>query len=470
MGLKIFNSKISSLAKDFDLRMDSKFYGRINFYNFKIIENSSYPLIELRHVIAPKYEEIDFEEYKTYNALSTHSDNFDEDGEIVDYKEVTKEDHPSRIKYIPIENSIVLSSLKGAKVSAILIDKSKMNYVLSNGFYIFINNNQTFRTEYIYYLLRSKLFKKILDENLSRGISISSYYERDLLRIKIPLVPKDIQDETIKRIKKVEIEIKNIKQSMPDTQEVIEEVLEKYLDCFYNRELIDQKKTKIFHKRVSDIGKRKNLRLDPKYYLFWDKTEGKIFSSNKVNNIKLVKVIKLVKEKIIQKGDLEKEYILIDKEDVDSKRGIIVNENVVTKIDSDKILFGDADILIPKLRPYLGGTFINIKNKNFIGTPEFLPYLVNEKILLKEYLKYILLSKDFLSLVPYLSSGKEHPRLSSYDLESIEIPLPQDDINLSKQMRIVKLIEIKLGDLNEKRKTIENNREKIEKLIITSLK
>ena len=75
-----------------------------------------------------------------------------------------------------------------------------------------------------------------------------------------------------------------------------------------------------------------------------------------------------------------------------------------------------------------------------------------------------------MSLVPYLSSGKEHPRLSSYDLESIEIPLPQDDINLSKQMRIVKLIEIKLGDLNEKRKTIENNREKIEKLIITSLK
>lgn len=245
---------------------------------------------------------------------------------------------------------------------------------------------------------------------------------------------------------------------------------EEELSCFYNKELIDKRKTQVFSKKASEISKRKFLRLDPKYYVFWDKTKGKLFESEKIDCVKLGQIIKLTKDKILKKGDLDKEYILIDKEDVDSKNGIIINENQVSKIDSDKVLFGEADILIPKLRPYLGGTFLNQKDKDLMGTPEFLPYSVDGKKLQKEYLKYILLSKDFLNLVSYLSSGKEHPRISSYDLESIEIPLPINDEKLTKQRKVIDLIEKKLGDLNEKRKLIENNRMKIENIIHQSLK
>ena len=470
MGLNIFKSKFSSLSHDFDLRLDSKFYSKINEDDFKVINKSQYPFIELRHILFPSYEDFDYKEDEVYKSLSTNAENFDEEGNILNYGEVNKENHPDRIKYKVKEKDIVISSLKGAKVSAIFIDKDKTDYEWSNGFYIFKNQHQKFRTLYLYYLLRSRLFKAILDDNLSRGIGISVYYDRDLLRLKIPLVPETIQDETIESIVKIESEISKIKKSMPNTQEVIERVLEEELSCFYNQELIDKRKTQVFSKKTSEISRRKFLRLDPKYYVFWDKTKGKLFESEKINCVKLGRIIKLTKDKILKKGDLDKEYILIDKEDVDSKNGIIVNENQVDKIDSDKILFGEADILIPKLRPYLGGTFLNQKEKDLIGTPEFLPYSVDGNKLLKEYLKYILLSKDFLNLVSYLSSGKEHPRISSYDLESIEIPLPISDEKLTKQKRVIDIIEKRLGDLNEKRKLIENHRMKIENMIHQSLK
>ena len=89
---------------------------------------------------------------------------------------------------------------------------------------------------------------------------------------------------------------------------------------------------------------------------------------------------------------------------------------------------------------------------------------------MKEYLRYLLLSKNFLGLISYLSSGKEHPRINSYDLESIEIPLPSDDGKLTKQGIVVELIEEKLGDINQKWKVLENKRGKIEELISVSLK
>ena len=173
----------------------------------------------------------------------------------------------------------------------------------------------------------------------------------------------------------------------------------------------------------------------------------------------------LYKPTILKKGELEKKYLLIDKEDIEPKMGIIINENEVTNIGSDKIVFGKCDILIPKLRPYLGGTFLNKKDKPIIGTPEFLPYLVNTNILIIEYLKYILLSDNYLNLVIYLLSGKEHPRINSYDLESIKIPLPDK----TTQKEIVNLINKSLEDLKEKMTQIYNYKCEIEKVLISSL-
>ncbi len=464
MGLTIIKSKLSNISNDFDLRLDSKFYQKISESDFLLIEKTKYEFIELRHILIPVFEDFSFEEGKKYKGLLTDA-TFFENGEVVDYIEITKNNHPSRIRYSAKSGNIVISSLKGAKVSTILVTQDKEDYVWSNGFYIFENNGDYFETEYLYNLLKSDLLRKTLDENLSRGIGISSYYDRDLLRIKIPLIPKDKQIETTEKIENMEKKIKEISSTIPDVQELIENVFEKNLRLSPIAELIKNKKTEIFSTNLSNVGKRLTLRIDPKYFLFWNKTFGKLFVSNGLKEVKLRNLIKLYKPKILKKGKLEREYLLVDKEDIEPKKGIILNENKITRIDSDKIVFGGCDILIPKLRPYLGGTFLNEKDKFIIGTPEFLPYFVNTDVLLTEYLKYILLSDNYLNLVIYLHSGKEHPRINSYDLESIKVPLP----DISVQEEIVGLINKSLGDLKEKIVQIHNYKCEIEKTVVESL-
>jgi len=468
LGITVFKTDLKNISSDFDLRVDSKFYELINDKDFLLIEKSKFPLIELRHIIEPDYEEFNFENGKKYKGLPTGAGFFDEEGNIIDYLDVTKEKHPKRIKYRVKEGNVIISSLKGAKATTILATEDKTNYVWSNGFYIFKKINEKFETKYIYYLLKSSKLRAILNENLSRGIGISAYEERDLLRIKIPMTPKENQIRAIKKIEKIEKKISKIKKSIPNVQYLIENVFESELACIPLKELSQKKQTEIFTKQFSDIGKRRYLRSDPKYLLFWDKTRGELFKSKKIRNVKLRNLITLQQSEILKKGELDQKYILIDKEDVEPKTGIILNENEVKKIGSNKIIFGNADILIPKLRPYLGHVFLNEKDKNMIGTPEFLPYCVNKEELNAEYLKYILLSNNFLKLVKFLLSGKEHPRITTYDLESIKIPLPKNEKNQEEQNRLIEIINSSLGNLKQKKQELQKSRVEIEKTIMDS--
>ena len=83
----------------------------------------------------------------------------------------------------------------------------------------------------------------------------------------------------------------------------------------------------------------------------------------------MYRVITKYNAQILKKGTLDKSYILIDLEQLEPKTGKIKDEtNEVEEIGSDKVLFGDADIIISKMRPYLAYVFINDKSKNYIGT------------------------------------------------------------------------------------------------------
>ena len=162
MGLTIFSSGLSKISKDFDLRMDSKFFQKIEESDFLLIKKTKHNIIELRHTLIPVFEDFQFEEGKKYKGLLTDAEYF-EDGEIIDFLEVTKDNHPLRVRYSAKEGNIVISSLKGAKVNAILVTPDKEDYVWSNGFYIFYNKSDYFETKYIYYILKSDLLRQILD-------------------------------------------------------------------------------------------------------------------------------------------------------------------------------------------------------------------------------------------------------------------------------------------------------------------
>ncbi|MGB3906796.1 MAG: hypothetical protein WBB22_17965, partial [Anaerolineae bacterium] len=58
---------------------------------------------------------------------------------------------------------------------------------------------------------------------------------------------------------------------------------------------------------------------------------------------------------LLPKGPLDEECILIELDDIESLTGRLLTEDrVVTQVGSSKVVFGDCDLLVGKLRPYLG--------------------------------------------------------------------------------------------------------------------
>jgi len=129
-------------------------------------------------------------------------------------------------------------------------------------------------------------------------------------------------------------------------------------------------------------------------------------------------------------------------------------------------LFGDADIVISKIDPYLAYVFINDITKNYIGTTELLPFKLISNDIDVHYLKYLLLSHDYVQKSSLLMYGKRHPRIHHKDLLAMQIPVPNETI----QSDIVNDIKDRERNRNMLLTEISRLRTKIGDIIIKSIK
>ncbi|MDG6986043.1 MAG: hypothetical protein JRM73_04775 [Nitrososphaerota archaeon] len=190
----------------------------------------------------------------------------------------------------------------------------------------------------------------------------------------------------------------------------------------------------VFSDKLSLISERGQYRVGARYRSVWVAFQGRVFKSAKMAypTTALSKLVRPYWEvKTLPKGELDEERVLIDLEDIEDRHGRIRKERSVSSIGSDKIVFGDCDILFSKLRPYLGKVVINDPKKDYIGTTELLPFKVRDGVNVN-YVKYLMLSEDFLGMATRMMYGKEHPRVDAGDLLSLIVPNPpphvQDDI------------------------------------------
>lgn len=126
--------------------------------------------------------------------------------------------------------------------------------------------------------------------------------------------------------------------------------------------------------------------------------------------------------KIIKKGDLGSLKQLIDLENV-SAWGALSDVETVSSIGSNRLDFGDADVLTAKLRPYLGKTIHN-GFSDALGTTEWVPIKVDPERLRPRLLGYLLQSRHYVELSSAFMAGKEHPRINPNDILQLEVPLP----------------------------------------------
>lgn len=197
--MDFFSIAFDNISVDRYLRIDKKYHEITSGSGFNIFHSKAKNKVSLSEIIREDYENFQYEDGIEYKGIPTGQTYIDEDGEMISYQTVTLDDHPNRLKYKISKNHILISSLRLAKSPALLyenIDFEKC--VFSNGFYSFLVTNG-WNQKFVLYLLRANAVKQLIDNNIYRGIGISSYKAEDLLKIKVRNVPIQEQESAAEK-------------------------------------------------------------------------------------------------------------------------------------------------------------------------------------------------------------------------------------------------------------------------------
>lgn len=163
----------------------------------------------------------------------------------------------------------------------------------------------------------------------------------------------------------------------------------------------------------------------------------------------------------LKKGELESEFELVELDDVEKRTGAILSRSTITELNSDKLIFGSADLLTTRLRPNLGKTISNEYGRALAGTTEWIPFKLNRSLLHPILLKYYLLSSNYVDNAERLLSGKEHPRVAESDITSLRIPFPALD---TQNALVEKILEIE-NEISSSRTSLSQPRDIINEIL-----
>ena len=369
-------------------------------------------------------------------------------------------------KYKLNENDVIITRSGSVGVAKLfdIIDENRI--FIPSGYLVIISvNEKVISPKWLEYYLSSSIIKNYF-EIFSSGKTQKNLSQYDILNLPIPKLDTDRFDEFSKNVAILESEINNLKEKAIPLQIIIDEELTKY---GLKSTSLKNYRTEILTSSLIDITQNKAIRIGAEYNDFWLSHNGFLFegTNKEIDIVKIGEIVKLSQKKKMKKGLLDEPKILIDFDKVESPNGRIIDyENTVIELGSEKIEFDNCDFLTNKLRPYLGYTILNNSELNLIGTTEFIPFNVLDKSnVLDEYIRYLLLSNEYLEKSKFLMSGKEHPRISEIDILKIKIPLPSFEVQQKIVYEISKK-EIKLQRILEK---IIKLRENIDDLILNEL-
>ena len=255
-----FKRNFNTLAHDIFLRNDVKFHSFVNSKsNWNIFKNNNQRLVSLNEILQEKYQNFSFEHGEHYKGIPTGEEYVDEDGQIISWDVVTKDNHPNRLKYKITNEDILISSIRLAKSPAFVCKEKDIDkIVFSNGFYIF-KVNKDWNNIYVSYLLRQSEIKKVLNYNIYRGLGISAYKSFDLLKIRVPYVDKKKQDNISSQILSIEKEIQIEKKNKNSLVNIVDEIFLKNFNLDYKK-LTKLKNINSFYANFSNYGSNQDLR------------------------------------------------------------------------------------------------------------------------------------------------------------------------------------------------------------------
>ena len=136
-------------------------------------------------------------------------------------------------------------------------------------------------------------------------------------------------------------------------------------------------------------------------------------------------------------NSIPKEAWILDLEDIEKERGVVLQKKRGITTTSNKSKFYKGNVLYSKLRPYLNK--VVVADEDGYCTTEIIPIdpRSNGYEIDADYLKTYLMSPYFVHYANERSYGVKMPRLGTKDAKSAAFPLPP----LAEQRRIVARLE-----------------------------
>lgn len=466
MGV-IFKTKLSSLKQDDTTRIDTKFHSLMNETGFDIFKAKKPNLTTLKNILKPFYQIFEFEESENYFGVPTGKEFTNEFGDIISTQSITKDEHPDRLRYKADENCILISSLKGARTPALSFDFDLSKYVFSNGFYIF-QVNEKWNKKFVLYLLRTNQLKFVLDNNLYRGIGISSYKQDDFLRILIPEISKGIQDKIVNEIQPLEKKINALKNSKLQPLNIINQIFGEVLG-FNWAEFESIKKEKIYISNISSFSNNIDCRFS---YRFQHKSATYLHKFlESITNKKLKHFLEspIVLGSGISPKDFDEDgdyfYISMatvknyyfEKEDSQTVSEVYAKNNLEKSVQKNDIIMTRSGVAIGKfalIEDDVNGIFADFTMR--IRLSGFQPLLAY----------YYFRSEFFQHLITSHKKGLQNQNIFPSQIK--EFPMP--DWDEAKQLQIVEAIKTQLDAQKLIDKQIEAKQQAINKIIEDAIK
>ncbi len=466
IAMKCITIKLNQISEDKCFRNDVKFHSFYKETKWNIFGVHNNNLAKLGDVLILDQKSFNFENDCEYKGIPTGQAYIDEDGDIIDCQIVTKDNHPNRLKYMVTKDNILLSSLRLARAPALNFDISDLyNYVFSNGFYVF-KVQKGWNTQFVYYLLRSKTLKKILDSSIYRGIGISSYKYEDLYKVKIKNLTLHEQCNAIEKITPLNISIKKIKKSLFSTQNIIDEVFKRTFN--FNYEKFEELKTiKKFNTSTASFSNNPDLRFSAKFH----RNAGE-FVMQELSSITTKKIKHYLAEPIIlgasisptnYSEDGETYYIsmaTIKNWEFSSDEAKTVSQEYA-KSKKQKTVKKD-DILIARSGEGTIGKVAIIEDDDIEGVFADFTMRVRLKDYLPKFAYYYFRTTYFQYLIEIYKKGLGN-NTNIFPIVIKEFPVP--DISIKEQERILDEIQIEVDKQNQIRAEILNLRSQIDKII-----
>jgi len=436
MGLKSFYIDFQNIGKQEFLRID------VNYRYFFDIQNAIVydfdNLIELKYVLKElpikKVSKGDLENEEYLIDIGNIERRFNN---LINLEKVTE---VGSDKNILQDGDIVIPKMQ-PQMGNIFLNKEHKRFLGSTELLEY-SISEKYNHLFVYYLITSNKFLSDLAK-LESGKTHRRVNPIDLLKIKIPLIPKEKQDQIVAQIEPIEQRIKELKAALKDPQLIINEVFAREFG-FDLEKFEELKKQKFFEVEFAVIDKTSDLKFSVSTSL-----------SNKINfqipNVKYFK-IKNIAKKIFAGGDMPKDFSY--EKDQEYKYPIFSNgkENLglVGYCKNPRVKEMATTV---SARGTIG--FAVARSEPYFPIVRLISIIPNENIILNEYLANV------INFIDIEKSGNTIAQLTTPMVENIKIPVPEKKI----QQRIVDEIKAELDKQEEIKKQIEEERNKIDQII-----